>query len=417
MSDDDSLFELSSESESEKEIKKEHDDITPSPPSIDAKIIQEKINSSSFNKELDWLTPLSEVGSGQDAIVFDSKFQSDNDTFPVAVRVSPSQTESFERQKNGDYKVRIVKKTIPQDSDEYIISQYLSLEHWPNFITIYGTFRCTSTKIFTKNEIYANEARKDALQKKDLTFCSRDPRSFSKKASKFGTYQEQRTFVPADYDMTVLELVSTNWNMLKQEVKDEKLWTNIQYSCLAQLCCALQQAQDQFGFEHNDLHSGNILLHPSTEPFATYNIRGTVWKIPLFGWIPVIIDYGYSRMTKIKSDSKTVLATDNLQTMKKEYKIENNLPLDPLRDPIRPWYDVMFMTESIFYNQNSMLDLFMGLYGAKLDFNNARPKTPAHSFEPINVVEYLYDSSTFVENILKKTKTTKPIDITFSKKQ
>lgn len=71
---------------------------------------------------------------------------------------------------------------------------------------------------------------------------------------------------------------------------DER-WTAWTFQVIAALCCA----QGVLGFTHNDLHTNNILWSSTTEEFLYYGARdGTVWRVPTYGRIFRIIDFGRS---------------------------------------------------------------------------------------------------------------------------
>jgi len=71
----------------------------------------------------------------------------------------------------------------------------------------------------------------------------------------------------------------------------EERWTAWIFQVIAALCCA----QGVLGFTHNDLHTNNILWSSTTEKYICYGARdGTVWRVPTYGRIFRIIDFGRS---------------------------------------------------------------------------------------------------------------------------
>jgi hypothetical protein len=69
----------------------------------------------------------------------------------------------------------------------------------------------------------------------------------------------------------------------------EERWTAWTFQVIAALCCA----QGVLGFTHNDLHTNNILWSSTTEEYICYGARdGTVWRVPTYGRIFRIIDFG-----------------------------------------------------------------------------------------------------------------------------
>jgi hypothetical protein len=60
-----------------------------------------------------------------------------------------------------------------------------------------------------------------------------------------------------------------------------------------QIVAALCVAQGVLGFTHNDLHTNNIVWKETKEKYFSYRNRdGAVWKVPTYGKVFKIIDYG-----------------------------------------------------------------------------------------------------------------------------
>lgn len=65
-------------------------------------------------------------------------------------------------------------------------------------------------------------------------------------------------------------------------------------SAIFQIILILYVYQNKFDFTHNDLHTNNVMYIHTDEPFMYYKIKGTFYKIPTFGKIYKIIDFGRS---------------------------------------------------------------------------------------------------------------------------
>lgn len=73
--------------------------------------------------------------------------------------------------------------------------------------------------------------------------------------------------------------------------KWEELWT----AWIFQILAALSVLQSFFGFTHNDLHTNNIVWSSTEEKYFYYTNRdGTVWRIPTYGKVFRLIDFGRS---------------------------------------------------------------------------------------------------------------------------
>jgi hypothetical protein len=72
-------------------------------------------------------------------------------------------------------------------------------------------------------------------------------------------------------------------------------WESRWSAWLFQVVAVLTFLQKAICFTHNDLHSNNIVWRRTDQPFLYYKERdGTVWKVPTFGKIFSIIDFGRS---------------------------------------------------------------------------------------------------------------------------
>lgn len=65
-------------------------------------------------------------------------------------------------------------------------------------------------------------------------------------------------------------------------------------SAIFQIILILYVYQNKFDFTHNDLHTNNVMFIHTDEPFLYYKIKNTFYKIPTFGKIYKIIDFGRS---------------------------------------------------------------------------------------------------------------------------
>ena len=65
-------------------------------------------------------------------------------------------------------------------------------------------------------------------------------------------------------------------------------------SILFQVVFSLAVAQKEMRFVHNDLHTNNIMWVPTDQPYLWYRIDGNVYKVPTYGKIVKIIDFGRS---------------------------------------------------------------------------------------------------------------------------
>ena len=78
--------------------------------------------------------------------------------------------------------------------------------------------------------------------------------------------------------------------ILSHELKDEKEW----FSALMQIIMILITYQKTFAFTHNDLHTNNVMYNTTDKKFLYYCYKKKYYKVPTFGKIFKIIDFGRS---------------------------------------------------------------------------------------------------------------------------
>lgn len=89
-------------------------------------------------------------------------------------------------------------------------------------------------------------------------------------------------------------------DLLDEEMMDgckrgSAAWEQRWVAWLFQIISVLTLLQSTICFTHNDLHSNNILWRKTEKPFLYYKKKdGTVWKVPTYGKIFTIIDFGRS---------------------------------------------------------------------------------------------------------------------------
>ena len=78
----------------------------------------------------------------------------------------------------------------------------------------------------------------------------------------------------------------------KNDIKDKLL-----LSCIFQVSFALTYLQKYYQFTHNDLHINNIMYKKTDKVFIYYKFNNIYFKIPTFGYLFKIIDFGRSIFT------------------------------------------------------------------------------------------------------------------------
>jgi hypothetical protein len=100
-------------------------------------------------------------------------------------------------------------------------------------------------------------------------------------------------------------------------------------SAMFQVIAMLYLYQQAFKFTHNDLHTNNIMYVSTTKEFLHYKILGKYYKIPTYGKIYKIIDFGRA----IYTVNNTLLCSDSFSangTAHTQYNCE------PFYNPAKP---------------------------------------------------------------------------------
>jgi hypothetical protein len=82
--------------------------------------------------------------------------------------------------------------------------------------------------------------------------------------------------------------VNTLDHIMMQDELTKEEWTSL----LFQVIMTLVIYQKMFEFTHNDLHTNNIMFIETTEEFIYYQYEGQYYKVPTYGRIFKIIDFG-----------------------------------------------------------------------------------------------------------------------------
>ena len=76
-----------------------------------------------------------------------------------------------------------------------------------------------------------------------------------------------------------------------------ELNTDLILSCIFQVSFALMYLQKYYGFTHNDLHINNVMFTSTNKTFLYYKFNNIYYKVPTYGYLFKIIDFGRSIFT------------------------------------------------------------------------------------------------------------------------
>jgi hypothetical protein len=186
----------------------------------------------------------------------------------------------------------------------------------PHYMYTFDHFFCSRDIIVKEGEKGADNVISLDLSKSDRA-CFKSYPTCDKNLEKTGPCSIQAGFIFLEY--------IRNPTPMKDFVKkvDPNISAEVMelMSIVMQLALALKIAQENVGFVHNDLHLDNALLiaNPSLngEPMilTSYTLfDGRVYEVPVFGMIPVMIDFGTGR-----TDVTTNLVIKSVKGQKEQY--------------------------------------------------------------------------------------------------
>jgi len=118
-------------------------------------------------------------------------------------------------------------------------------------------------------------------------------------------------------------------------------------SALFQIVMTLIAYQKAFSFTHNDLHTNNVMYINTTEPFLYYKFNNKLYKVPTYGKIFKIIDFGRSiYQFKGKTFCSDSFAPGGDAATQYNFEPYYN-PKKPLHNP-NPSFDLCRLGTSIF---------------------------------------------------------------------
>jgi hypothetical protein len=135
-----------------------------------------------------------------------------------------------------------------------------------------------------------DDEKKDTIKVDDTSFTDSSDSSGSSDGS-YDSDDEQIIVKIKDFPVQAILLekcVSTLDHIMMTDELTKEEWTSI----LFQVIMTLIIYQKMFAFTHNDLHTNNVMFIETTEEFLYYLYEEQYYKVPTYGRIFKIIDFG-----------------------------------------------------------------------------------------------------------------------------
>ena len=227
-------------------------------------------------------------------------------------------------------------KTIGVDLVDITNSNWFDVSNQKKSDTLRSGSTCSSRTSHT-NDDDLHEDESDLEDIEDYTSCNAENNS-STTQDELTTYSnqdnienddgddEQDDYEDNDSDMSTIDEESITLTFPKFPVQvicmencentfddliiNELLSQEEWFSALMQIIMILITYQKMFSFTHNDLHTNNVMYIPTNKKFIYYTYKKKTYKVPTFGKIYKLIDFGRA----IYKFNGKIFCSDSFQT-------------------------------------------------------------------------------------------------------
>jgi hypothetical protein len=172
-----------------------------------------------------------------------------------------------------------------------------------NNITLKSNSTCSSRTSYTSNSENNNSNSENSENGENDTDINEDDYDSNNDSNDDDTendsnesddYEEER--IDATINTFPIQLICMEYceNTLDELILTNDLTNDEWYSILMQIIMILITYQKAFNFTHNDLHTNNVMYNSTNKKFIYYCYKHKYYKVPTFGRIFKIIDFGRS---------------------------------------------------------------------------------------------------------------------------
>ncbi len=171
-------------------------------------------------------------------------------------------------------------------------------------------------------------------------------------------YYESSEGIFLEYPNTPSYLLVTEYMRFSIDylIENNILSYKIILSCVFQIFSAIATMISVFGLKHNDLHFGNIMVAKTEEKYLYYQFNNTYFKVPTYGYIFKIIDWGRSTY-----NFKKIIGSNNVFNGPGEcfeqyiYPRINHSGLENIDIDNNMWTDLIMFSHSVLYEYKEYL--------------------------------------------------------------
>jgi hypothetical protein len=198
------------------------------------------------------------------------------------------------------------------ENDDFTSLDLVDLNNVPlqtgSQVTLKSNSTCSSRSSYTEDN-YENDNRSEGLED-DCEQCQSEyseDESVNEYDSDSNTEEIINVIIPK-FPVQVICMENCE-NTFDDLILNNNLSSDEWYSALMQIIMTLITYQKVFNFTHNDLHTNNVMYNLTDKKYLYYCYRKKFYKVPTFGRIFKIIDFGRSIF---KFDGK-IFCSDSFQ--------------------------------------------------------------------------------------------------------
>lgn len=186
----------------------------------------------------------------------------------------------------------------------YIASQITVSDKNPSFpiyygsVTSLGNYKHDITEDI--HELKNHEGFRKVMEHIRIEEYSNEDRSTSSSHTSDisgSTDSESSDYVAYFSKFPIIQLFLEKLDGTLEDIIKDNMNISILKSCLFQVSFALCYLQKHFYFTHNDLHINNVMFQKTTKPYLYYKFNNQYFKVPTYGYLFKIIDFGRSIFT------------------------------------------------------------------------------------------------------------------------
>ena len=159
-----------------------------------------------------------------------------------------------------------------------------------NQVSIKSTSTCSSRTSHTHTEDHEADAINDDEDVSDNSSVSNTVSNDNTSESSYAEEDTVYAYIPR-FPVQVICMENCE-NTFDNLILNDNLSKEEWFSAFMQIIMILITYQQMFSFTHNDLHTNNIMYNTTTTKFIYYLHNKTYYKVPTFGRVYKIIDFG-----------------------------------------------------------------------------------------------------------------------------